>query len=365
MRVRGKGGPLKRLGLLLIAWVTVRAATFSAVPTVNPPMPETPSLVMPPTPADALAVSDAFASDPEFARSSAGFSRSQRPAFASVGRAIVPDSLSRAQRSRLILAPSPPTLSMNKASKASGLAVGGLQRNEVAPYQPLAAALPTRTQPSRWSGDGWMLLRRGNGGEAASGLRPASYGAGQAGGILRYRLAPGSDRRPFAYLRATTTLRGPSEQQAALGLGLRPLAHIPVSAAAEVRAVEGAGGLKTQPAAFLFTELAPIVLPAQLQAELYAQAGYVGGAFATAFADGQLRIDRPLAEVGRAPARLGGGAWGGAQKGAARLDVGPSATIWLPLSPSSGARLALDWRLRVAGDAEPRSGPALTLSSGF
>jgi hypothetical protein len=146
---------------------------------------------------------------------------------------------------------------------------------------------------------------------------------------------------------------------------MRPCPAIPVSAAAEVRAVEGPAGLKIQPSAFLVTELAPVVLPVELQAEIYAQAGYVGGAFATPFADGQLRVDRALAEIGRITARIGAGAWGGAQKGAARLDVGPAATIWLPVSRSGGARLALDWRLRVAGDAKPESGPALTLSGGF
>lgn len=365
MRVRGKGGPLKGLGLLLIAWVTVRAATFSAVPTLHPPIPDAPDLAMPPRPADAWALSDADASEPGLARSFAGFSRSERADYAAVGSAIVPASLTRGQRARAILAPSSPSLSKNASDGALGFADGGRQRNEVAPFRPLPSASPIRTHQSRWSGDGWMLLRRGSGGEAATGLRPASYGASQAGGILRYRLAPGSDRRPFAYLRATTTLRGANEQQAALGLGLKPVARIPLSAAAEVRASNGSGSRKAQPAAFVVTELAPFVLPAELQAEVYAQAGYVGGAFATAFADGQVRVDRPLAQIGRARARIGGGAWGGAQKGAARLDVGPSATIWLPLSPSSGARLALDWRLRVAGDAEPQSGPALTLSSGF
>ncbi len=365
MRVRGKGGPLKGLGLMLIAWVTVRVATFSALPLLQVPLPDTPHPALPPTPAHALALHDAEASKPGPARSLVGFGATERRASAGGTRRVLPASLMRGRRSRMIFGLSSQTGSQEGPRGAARLADAGHPRNEVAPYRPFVATPAATAAQNRWSGDGWMLLRRGSGGEAASGLRPASYGASQAGGILRYRLAPGSARRPFAYLRATTTLRGPSEQQAALGLGVRPIARIPVSAAAEVRAVDGSGGLKAQPAAFVVTELAPVALPAHLQAEVYAQAGYVGGAFATAFADGQLRIDRSLAKVGGASARIGAGAWGGAQKGAARLDIGPSATIWLPLSRSSGARLALDWRLRVAGDAEPRSGPALTLSSGF
>lgn len=56
---------------------------------------------------------------------------------------------------------------------------------------------------------------------------------------------------------------------------------------------------------------------------------------------------------------------GGAQKGAARLDVGPAASAAVGLGESGGARLAVDWRFRVAGSAAPKSGPALTLSAGF
>jgi hypothetical protein len=63
--------------------------------------------------------------------------------------------------------------------------------------------------------------------------------------------------------------------------------------------------------------------------------------------------------------RAGAGAWGGAQKGASRLDLGPAATMGLGLGASASARLALDWRFRVTGDAAPSSGPALTLSAGF
>jgi hypothetical protein len=35
------------------------------------------------------------------------------------------------------------------------------------------------------------------------------------------------------------------------------------------------------------------------------------------------------------------------------------------LGDRAGARLGVDWRFRVAGDAAPSSGPAVTLSAGF
>ena len=49
---------------------------------------------------------------------------------------------------------------------------------------------------------------------------------------------------------------------------------------------------------------------------------------------------------------------------AARLDVGPSAMVSFRLGEAQ-SRVAVDYRLRVAGDAAPASGPALTFSAGF
>jgi urocanate hydratase len=98
--------------------------------------------------------------------------------------------------------------------------------------------------------------------------------------------------------------------------------------------------------------------------ELYAQAGYVGGRYATPFVDGQARIDRGVADVGPATLRAGAGAWGGAQKGAARLDIGPSVSVSLQTGRVH-SRMAVDYRIRVAGDARPATGPALTISAGF
>jgi len=44
--------------------------------------------------------------------------------------------------------------------------------------------------------------------------------------------------------------------------------------------------------------------------------------------------------------------------------VGPSAGISFRLGEAQG-RVAADYRFRVAGNAEPASGPALTLTAGF
>ena len=227
------------------------------------------------------------------------------------------------------------------------------------------ARRPVRVTEPRWSGDGWVLWRRGGAGSAAAGFAPSTYGASQAGAVIRYRLAPGNSHRPALYLRATTALEAPRGEEVAFGLAARPLAHVPVVALVEARATRFPGATRVRPAAALVSEIPPFALPAKARGEVYLQAGYVGGPGATAFADGSLRIDRPLISLGKAELRAGGGAWGGAQKGASRLDLGPGVTLGVPLGERARARVAADWRFRIAGSAAPTSGPAVTLSAGF
>lgn len=218
----------------------------------------------------------------------------------------------------------------------------------------------------RWSVDAWALMRRdGAAAPASVGALPGTYGASQAGGILRYRLAMTSPYRPTMYLRSTSSTGRIRETTAALGFSARPIASVPIVAALEGRMTDQMGSRMVQGAAMAITELPSFPLVAGLRGEAYGQAGYVAGRYSTLFADGQFRADRALFSLGRADMRIGGGIWGGAQKGASRLDAGPSAVIALPLGRKVNGRLAVDWRFRLAGDAVPTSGPALTLSAGF
>jgi hypothetical protein len=215
----------------------------------------------------------------------------------------------------------------------------------------------------RWTGDAWLLLRNGSSGPIA--VSEPSYGRSQAGAVLGYRLAPSSGHRPTAYVRTTRALSGPRESEVAAGFTARPLAGVPLRVAGEVRVSEGPAGREVRPAGFAVTELPPAKLPLGLRAEAYVQAGYVGGRYATGFVDGQARIDGHVARVGRnAELRAGGAVWGGAQKHVGRLDVGPSAALSFRLGEAQ-SRVALDYRVRVAGPAAPESGPALTISAGF
>ncbi len=233
------------------------------------------------------------------------------------------------------------------------------------------AAGQAPVQGSRWSVDAWLLLREGGNGFNAPGaglpgvvVPVGFYGGSQAGAVLRYRLAPTSPLRPALYLRAASGLQYPHGEEAAVGLSFRPLAKVPIAVMAEGRATRTPTGTRLRPAVAVVTELPPARLPLGTRGELYVQAGYVGGTGSTAFIDGQARIERPLVQSRGLDLRAGGGAWGGAQEGANRLDVGPTATLSLPVG-SGRARISADYRIRVAGRAAPGSGAVVTLSAGF
>ncbi len=55
------------------------------------------------------------------------------------------------------------------------------------------------------------------------------------------------------------------------------------------------------------------------------------------------------------------GLWGGVQPGLYRVDAGPR----LSMNVGRGIRLHADYRQRLAGEAAPSSGPALTIAGDF
>lgn len=241
------------------------------------------------------------------------------------------------------------------------------------PFLPAAAQPGTlaaaAARSRRWSVDAWAFWRQGSDAAPISQGRVPIYGASQVGAVLQYRIAPGSSRDPRAYARAYRALVRRGESELALGASVRPLGRVPLRAAGEVRYTDGAFSDTWRPAAYVVTELAPAALPLGTRLEAYGQAGWVGGPDPTAFADGQASLTgevRPVARLSDNAVRFsfGAAAWGGAQKDAQRIDVGPTMRFDLRLG-SVPARLSVDWRERVGGDAGPGSGVAATLSTQF
>lgn len=216
--------------------------------------------------------------------------------------------------------------------------------------------------PTRWTGDAWLFLREGEVSPQFAG-RP-SYGSSQAGATLRYRLGRATAASAMLHVRASSALAGGTDREIAVGASARPVEQVPVRLVAEGRLRDSALGTETRAAVYAYTELPPFELATGTTGEIYAQAGYVGGEFATPFADGQARIARRIAARGTASLEVGAGAWAGAQRGSERVDVGPTIATHFSAGRIYG-RLSADYRFRVAGSAEPASGPALTLSAGF
>lgn len=227
------------------------------------------------------------------------------------------------------------------------------ERAEALPRIPAPPAmLPDRATPDRWEASAWLVTRRG------TGVGGTMLGGDQAG----LRIARRLDRRGRVafYGRATTPLAG-TGRELALGIEWRPW-RAPMRFLAEQRIALDGG--RSGPAVAVVGGFSGIDLPFAFELEGYAQGGAVKRARVEPFADGALRITRPAVAVGDAQLALGAGAWGAAQRDAARIDIGPTAVTTLPIS-GQAVRIALDWRERVAGNAQPGSGPALTLGADF
>jgi hypothetical protein len=235
---------------------------------------------------------------------------------------------------------------------------------------------PIREVPvdvDRWSLDAWAFWREGATSAPISQGRVPIYGASQIGANGQFRIAPSSGHDPRVYLRAYRALVTGGETEVAAGLSARPLGSVPLRFAAELRVTQNSFDrleqTEVRPAVNVITELPPQRLPLGFRLEAYAGAGYVGGDAATPFVDGQASVTREVVSVdgpanSRARLSLGAAAWGGAQEDAGRIDVGPTARLDLTIGKVP-ARVSVDWREQVGGDAAPSSGVAATLSTRF
>ncbi len=322
--------PLRFLALVVGGWVCIRAAMLApgwwkpAEPAGRPPGAPTPT---------------AIAAPPPLAPAAAMHAR--RPPIPRP-----PPLVRERQRARPAFAAALPA--MHFALKP-GRALPGPPSAGLVPAGPPSPARPAGA--GRWSGSAWLLLRRDRG---VAALAPGgTLGGSQAGARILYRY-----RRNVALSgRLYAPLQRLSGAEAAFGLDWQPSSAAAIHVLAERRQALGDEGRS----AFALTLYGggSRRLPGGLSAEGYAQAGIVGLDRRDPFVDVALRIGAPLG-----PVEVGGSAWGAAQPGAARLDAGPHVAVRLPVAGAS-LRLQADWRFRVAGDAMPGSGPALTLAADF
>lgn len=215
------------------------------------------------------------------------------------------------------------------------------------------------TNASRWSGSGWIFLR---GGDSKAALATAGgLGGAQAGARIRWRINNAAPTRAALSARITRPLNGTRGLEAAVGAEWRPVAAQTAWLAVERRFALDAHARNAW-SAYMAGGFWKPNLPFGFIADGYSQAGVVGARRRDLFADGALRVSRPLSRP--EGIRVGAGVWGAAQPGTARLDIGPHVSAPLRLSKQP-LRLSADFRFRVAGQARPRSGLAVTLGTDF
>lgn len=337
--VQGRGRPLRFLALVVIGWVVLRVALL---------WPQTGSL-------------------PEAIRQALplpSFGPREPPALhPTVTATVMPArTVSMARGRSPVLFHALPALRRVADPVRVELATLGLFQFGAAEYtdgQPAPVPLPAAAapqvrfepRPPRWSASGWLSVRQGSGLSAAPG---GQLGGSQAGFRIAYLVVP--PHRVALFGRVVTPLSGPG-REASVGVEWQPT-RAPVRLVAEQRfALEGGrGGPGLGLVAGTDSRIA-----GGFRLETYGQAGAVRRDRVEPYADGAARATHPIPGT---PLAIGAGAWGAAQRDAGRLDVGPSATLSLPVG-GQRVRVALDWRQRVAGEARPGSGLALTLGSDF
>lgn len=324
--------PLRFLAAVMLGWVGVRAMVLWPVAGDV-----VPALIGAVAPAAVAKAAPAFAS----ARIAPA---ARQSVAADLPRHGLPASVIRAAKRG---APE-----VTEPSPAFTIALGTTPARFVLPPDPLPLGVdpPPTFRASRWSGSAWAILRP----DGRATPFASQLGGSQAGARLAY--AVDDARRLAIYARASTAI-DVREREAAVGVDWRPT-RFPVHLVAERRI--GIEGVRSGTAIGAVGGVGPTRVAGPVRVEAYGQGGVIVRDGHEGYADGAVRVTLPLAKR----IDLGLGAWGGAQKRASRLDLGPTLGVTLPVERHA-LRLSVDWRQRVAGDSRPGSGPALSLGTDF
>ncbi|ATY32902.1 hypothetical protein [Sphingomonas psychrotolerans] len=339
----GQGRPIRFLALVVLGWIGVRIALLWSATGSLP---------------EAIRAFAPIAATPDMPATPTAVGHSAQRAGLPPAR--LPPGPRRIGGAPLSTRPAAPAPDPERVQMAlMGLIQYGVPATIVAaavtPLPPAAQPENLPALPSHWSASAWLVARPGTGLGAAPGA--SQLGGSQAGLRVAWLLWP--RQRLAGFGRLVTPLRGKGAE-ASIGLEWQPT-RAPVRVVAEQRF--GLDGIRGGPGLGVAGGFEGTVGPG-FRLETYGQAGAIRRLRTEAYADGAVRVTRTLAEGGGERLALGGGAWAAAQRDATRLDIGPSATLALPLGKQN-VRLVLDWRQRVAGTARPGSGFALTLGSDF
>jgi len=247
---------------------------------------------------------------------------------------------------------STPALDDMPMSRLAAVSIPG--RSSI-PTQTTPPAPPLRPGIDRLQLSSWALLRSQQAGVAGSRSLASSgqLGASQAGTRILYNF-----NRQIALSARMSSEIGRRGGEVAAGVRLRPLVSLPIWLTAERRQRIGRfGGGRSDFALFAEAGVYQQPLPWRFTLDSYLQGGVVGVKSRDLFIDGGVAATRPVYRN----LSFGFGVWGGAQPGLARLDAGPRLTMQV----RRNVKVHADWRQKLAGNARPGSGPALTLSGDF
>lgn len=209
----------------------------------------------------------------------------------------------------------------------------------------------------------YSFIRQGSYGSRLAGT--GQYGGSQSGFVATHRLDGEVNRDGQAGIsilaRGAVAHDRLTERELAAGLRWQPHSDLPVVLTAERRF------RNARPDAFAFYLAggkSDIALPLKFRLDAFAQGGFVSGQDGGPFFDVSTRAERRLISIGKVPIDIGAGSWGGGQKGIFRVDAGPTIGTVMPIG-NNRLHINADWRFRIAGDAAPANGPALTLSTSF
>jgi len=229
------------------------------------------------------------------------------------------------------------------------------QSTVLVPAQSVPATFAANNALDRIQLSSWAMLR----GRQGQPFGPSSLGGignlggSQAGARLIYNFT----RQISASLRTTSDV-GRRGSEVAVGVRVQPVAGVPVWVTAERRQKIGRSGSGRNDFA-LFAEGGVYQRPiaARFLLDGYVQGGVVGHRTRDLFIDGGLTLTRPIYRNFSG----GAGVWGGAQSGIYRIDAGPRVTMNI----RRNLKVHVDWRQKLAGNAQPGSGPAVTLAGDF
>jgi hypothetical protein len=211
---------------------------------------------------------------------------------------------------------------------------------------------------SRLTGDLWLFSRSTSGPIIGTLL-----GGSQGGGRLKYRLSSNPTRPSLsASLRFAKPLQGQG-LEISPGLSVGVGQKWPIELIVE-RRVRPEKGNEDQWALLAAAGIPTTELAKGLTLEGYAQAGIVGVKKPISFAQVGIGLHRSIASENNLQIKAGAGLWADQQKTTGRLDLGPE-IVAVMKAGERPLRLSAQWRFKVAGDAQPGSGPSLSIATSF